>query len=220
MSVKSIRDRVQDAFGKGSSVDSNTAKDFLQVLLLKMQIILDRERNSLLRLFFLFALFILFSTASVAEATFGPIKITELSLITKILPLLIAINYYELVTLWASHSLLVETINNMYRLIHEPIIKNDLTFFMTSDWLFGFELFTDWIQDDYIFKKINNFIMNSIIWGIALSALLFECYAFVRCFSIFGVFDLSLWIILIFAIITLAKTVISWDYYSEIDRAL
>jgi hypothetical protein len=128
MPDKSLSDRVKAAFGESGSSGNIAAKDFLQQLHSENQNLRAGFRGSMIRLFF-FGLFILLSASSVSEATIGPIKITDLSIIIKILPLLIAANYYELISLWGTQSLVADTIYRICEIYFKTLRENDLDFF-------------------------------------------------------------------------------------------
>lgn len=219
MLVKSLEERVQDAFGKDGNSGSFTAKDFLQQLDLDNQNLRSGFRSSVIRLFFFFGLFILLSTASVSEATIGPIKITNLSIIIKCLPLLIAVNYYELISLYGTSSLLWYTTYAICHKYFESFDKSDLDFFFNLNFFADFEKFSGWAFEDGVLKTIDGIITIFLTAIILFAAFLFECYAFYFCFSTFGVYDLFMWIILFSSIVVIAKTVIVFYCIGTISSA-
>jgi hypothetical protein len=206
MSVKSVEDRVKAAFGENGNSGSITAKDFLQQLHSENHILRVGFRSSLLRLFFFFGLFILLSTASVSEATIGPIKITDLSIIIKILPLLAAANYFELVSLLATANLVRETTFVISSVCFKSLHETDLDYFFDLSSFAAFEKFSSWVYEPGILKSIDELITFILTMTILFAAILFECYAFFFCFSNFGFYDLFVWIILFLSLIIFTKT--------------
>ena len=92
----SIQERVAETF-KGDKY--NISKDYLEQIYTNMHITETTLRQSIIRLFFLFFLFLLVMNTKNSELDLGIIKVTDISLILKFIPLLISINYYELISL-------------------------------------------------------------------------------------------------------------------------
>jgi hypothetical protein len=62
------------------------------------------------------------------------------------------------------------------------------------------------VLKDGFLEDLNERLAMFLVLMIFFSAFLFECYAFYFCFLNFGIYDLIVWISLIFSIIILAKT--------------
>lgn len=93
---KSIRKRIAEAFKDDKY---NLSKDYLEQIYLNLHITETTLRQSIIRIFFLFFLFLLLINTENNELNLQIIKVTDVTFILKFIPLLIAINYYELISL-------------------------------------------------------------------------------------------------------------------------
>lgn len=203
MPPKTIKEIVKDSFPDHDSREY--AKEYLSCISSNNQFLETETRRSLIRSFLLFGLFFLLIGASVEEVTLGPIKINDISIIEKFLPLLVAINYYELISLILMRRLFLETEGRIVEILYKSIYKNDLEGFLFPN---SIPMWADTIfQKSYegIIYKINDATHYLISLIIIVGGILFECYAFYICFIHFGVSDIVLWSVLIVSVLFLFK---------------
>jgi hypothetical protein len=203
MPPKTIKEMVGDSFRDHDSREY--AKEYLSCISSNNQFLETETRRSLIRSFLLFGLFFLLIGASVEEVTLGPIKIKDISIIEKFLPLLVAVNYYELISLIIMRRLFLETEGRMVEILSKNIYKNDLETFLFPN---SIPLWSEKIFEksyEGIVYKINDNINLFISLIIFLGAFLFEGYAFYMCFVLFGVSDIILWSVLIVSVLFLLK---------------
>jgi hypothetical protein len=136
---------------------------------------------------------------AISEASIAGLKFTDLSLIQKILPVLIAYLTYWLHSLYAFRRLLSEAHNQVMEKTQPAIYINDLDYYVKAHSAFSTENLlasnTEGIQSKFIGNLTKPFMLV-----IALGPTLFEIYAFYRCFSAFGIHDLIVWVVLIVSV--------------------
>src|SRR5215207_4740111 len=92
--MTTISERVRDAFADDKSRDF--AETYLNEALTSLRDTQTQFRRTMLLLIFVILLFELLARASVREVSIGPLKLSDYSLLYKLLPLAIAYLYYEL----------------------------------------------------------------------------------------------------------------------------
>jgi hypothetical protein len=203
MPPKTIKELVGDSLRDVNSREY--AKEYLSCISSNNQLIETETRKSLIRVFLLFGLFFILIGASFEEITLGPIKMKDISIIEKLLPLLVAVNYYELTSLICMRRLLIETEGRIVESLFPDFYKNGLHGYLFPNLvpLWANEIFAK--SHEGIVHKVDDFIFIFIGLIVISGAILFECYAFYICFVLFGVSDIILWAVLILAILFLLK---------------
>jgi hypothetical protein len=204
----SIQERVAETF-KGDKY--NISKDYLEQIYTNMHITETTLRQSIIRLFFLFFLFLLVMNTKNSELDLGIIKVTDISLILKFIPLLISINYYELISLILIYFLQQRMVMNILYFLHKPIVDNDLDEILFSSSIpHSIEIIlTHMTNENGIVNSINIFLYALTILIIMFGAIVFECSIFYSCFQKFGTSDWLLWMILIISLIIILKSILS-----------
>jgi hypothetical protein len=139
--------------------------------------------------------FELISRAAVSELSFSGVKITDLSLIQKTLPLIAAYFYYTTMSGVAMRRLLTEFHDRLFTLLSPKFRTEDFELFLLP--------FTPLITERIIANNTNGWISKLIrnlslplMIIVLLGPLIFEAYAFYELFYSFGVKDVVTWIVL------------------------
>jgi hypothetical protein len=191
------------------------ANDYLAVIQEDMRYINTRFQKLIIQIFLLFFVFIILSGASVVQITLGSVQLSDLSLIEKLLPIVIAYTYYELAGFAAMRQLQNELHDRIVELLYKPLYNNDLELYLrpssalnTADILmFGTKGF---LSD---FSKNLTIPLYVIIF---FGALVFEIYAFNALFVAFGFVDIVVWLALLVSLFFLLQGLIFFALYIEL----
>jgi hypothetical protein len=188
---KTISERVEEVLS-----DSNTheyIKDYVAALLDNLQRTEARFQKLTLQLFFLFAAFELLARAVIGEVSLGPFKITDFSLIQKLLPVVIAYTYYEHSAAITMRRFLTETHSNIIKTLHRTFYDNDLDYFLLpSSALRAEEILSKGAQN--VGAKLINVLSYLPKAAMLFAPFVFEAYAVYRLFHAFGLKDIIVWV--------------------------
>jgi hypothetical protein len=135
--------------------------------------------------------------AAVEKVSFGGFEITDVSMIGKILPLLIACNFYRLSGLLAAEDDYRAVYQIATRLLHQKVYDQDLEYFLMPQALSvhrptSFSIYTNRSRFDQVFNRVSMVFAYSIYFAI----IVFEMYAFYFQFRRLHIEDFLLWMTL------------------------
>lgn len=215
MNDKTILKRVKKALSDPET--RNYAEEYLESVRANMQKTEDKSRRSFVILFVLLALFELLTRSAIAELTLGPFKLKDFSLIYKLLPVAIAYCYYEFLGLLTMRRLLRETHDVIMENIHKPIFENDLCYYLLpSSNLVAEEIITS--ATEGLWAKIIHNLSLPLFIVLIFSPLVFEVYALHKCFVIYGVTDVLVWIVLFISLTLLLQGFLFFFHISKLLR--
>jgi len=201
MTKLTLADRVNNAFD-GDNERKIADKFYLNQIYLNSRITAGELRNSIIRIIFLYFIYYLLFTSSVKEINFGPVKISDLDLLIKIMPLLIAISYYDLSSLMASLTVQGRLIFQIFKFMHKPIRDMGLDSFLLP----SASPFYTYNLNQNIYKKgvlvqiySKLYILLEIF--LLLSGILVEYVIIKFSFQRYGFEDILLWIVAISSIV-------------------
>lgn len=183
--TKSFKNRAHDAFK--DEKEREFAKDYLNQIYSNIRSAETILRNSIIRLFFIFFLFYLLINTQINELGIGPIKVGDISLVIKILPLLISINYYEVISIWIMVSFQKKMGYEVLSALYSPIIKNDLQIGLyVASTPHLLEIYYEKIIKKGFLSNVNSNIYDIFLFSIIVGAILIECLIFSICYKKFG----------------------------------
>lgn len=198
-----MNDRISKAFKDDN--ERKFAENYLNQLYLNSHYTEERLRKSVIRLFLLGLVSYLLFNKSINELMLGFIKINDFTLIIKLMPLLISINFYEFASLYESFQLQEALILNIIRFLHKPIYDASLAPFLcpstTPNYVFIIAGHLP-VLKKYPFMLSYMLLMFVII----SSAFLMDCFIIYMCILRFGIQDLLLQIVIITSFIFFAIT--------------
>jgi len=152
---------------------------------------IERQITGLLKVTLLaMVVFELVSRASVPEVDVGPVKVTDLSLVQKCLPALIAYFYNQLVALFSMRIQLLRIHREAVKNLAKPIYDNDLEDYVVPySWFNTEDIFTQFTGSAFFAN-----ITMPIKFLIVALPIAFLLYAYCRCFAAFGIYDVLLWL--------------------------
>jgi len=194
MAKSVIRQRIDELFSAPSS--HQDFKDYIVQVRTNLGSAEERLQKLFLRSLFLMVAFVLFSRAGISEFTLGPLKITDLSLVQKLIPAIMAYTYYELHAAATMRRLLREVHDELLNVLNETLAKKDLQFYLLPHSPFVAEEIISRAPDCSLAPLVVNLSLP-LIASIIIAPLAFLVYAFMRCFAQFGFGDVLVWIVLI-----------------------
>jgi hypothetical protein len=201
-----LEKRVKTAFKEDN--ERNIIGSYLERIYSNSQAADAALRQSIIRLFFLFFLFFLLINTSIGEIDFGILKIKDINLITKIIPLIISINYYELVSLMVIVILQQRLIDAIFSTIYKPIKDEHLSLLLyPCSTTISSEAISRFMPDNRKFGKFSADLATIFTIVIVAGAIICLCWIFVVCFETFGMLDWMLWIIFIISLLFLVKSI-------------
>jgi hypothetical protein len=148
----------------------------------------------------LIATFEFIARAAIAEASFGGLKVTDLSLIQKLLPVLVAFLASRLVAITAVRAILLAAYNEMFRRIAPKMYENHLEA-LSFPPSFSAELLLGRFSSSKTAVDVVGFITVGGILLLIVGPLAFECYAYFRNFVAFGYSDVTIWLTLLIVLL-------------------
>jgi len=201
MAKLTLADRVNNAFD-GDNERKIVDKFYLNQIYLNSRVTAGELRKSISRIIFLYFIFYLLFTSSVKEVNFGPVKISDLDLLIKIMPLLIAISYYDLSSLIASLTTQERLIFQIFKFMHKPIRDMGLDSFLlpSASPFYTYNLNQNIYKNGvlvHIYSKL--YILLEVF--LLLSGILVEYVIIKSNFRKYGFEDILLWIVAISSIV-------------------
>jgi len=214
-----LKERVSKAFNDYNERDF--AEIYLNQLFSNSQRTEDKLRKSIIRIFYISFIFFLLYNYSANDFLIGFFKLDKITLasVIKLMPLLISINYYELMSLIHSLSMQARLITQIIRFLHRPIYDAGLESYLlpsaTPHYLYYINNRLPGYKK-YLFKFFYVFVVVVVLG----SALLIEGLIIVMCGMRFGSDDVLLIIVSVmvvaFNVITLFAFLV--DYFPDIGE--
>jgi hypothetical protein len=198
-----FQDRVKKAFS-----DERTREygdDYLEHIRDTWRQVDVRLTRSRIIFLVLIAVFLLFGQA-VEAVSLGPLKISDVSVVYKLLPAAIAFYCFNLWSLTANTNDLVILHHEVMRSIRKPLVDNQLEGYLFPHW--GIIYYKPILETGGAGSRLATGCLRGwlIMSVYLLLPLVFEVYAFFRLFSQYGIADLLVWISLVISIYFLAQT--------------
>lgn len=216
MTSKSIATRIQAAIDDDTRVFMSR---YLELVRENMQQASDKFHSTFLLIIFLMAVFELLNRAAISEVTLGPFKLSDVSLLIKLLPVVIAYYYYLTCTMLAMIGAQRTVIDSVVAIMYGPLYDNDLEYYLYPvSPLFAESLITT-ATKGRIISAIDAIGSNfqKVIWFLPL---IFQVYAFYRCFRAFGFSSIIVWVALVISAVFCIQGVFvfaSWNKLTDDD---
>jgi len=152
--------------------------------------------------------FALISVSVITNVTVLGFQFTDISLVLKTLPAVVAILYYRMVTQVIRTDALLSAYSQLVRVLHPQFYKSDLELLSFPPTFAPEHLIGQHAQG--ISYRLFRIAAAPIGFVFMLAPLLFECYAYWRCFSRFGTGDVPVWVSLAFSVTVLLQTAAYW----------
>ncbi|TET44709.1 hypothetical protein E3J62_09580 [candidate division TA06 bacterium] len=204
---QTIEQSVEQAFS-GASV-RDYAKEYLVAVRGNVQRLTVGFQYRLALVYFLFLIFWLLTNAAIRGVTLGPFELRDISIVERLIPVLIAYCYYEAMALVSMRNFQTIVHDSVVRSVYEPIYTNALSGFLVS--LTAMDAWSYFaFKTTGVAKKLIHLWTAVLPIAVIFIPLAFECYAFSRCFAVFGFSDLLLWIALIVSVYFLTLGTVFW----------
>ena len=188
--MKTIEERVKIVTKEETSTEFT--KEYLELLTRSMYELKSRVSKTIFFLILSVALFEFLVQSIVAEITVGPIKFNDLKVIHKITPIIIAYFYYTLLSQSAFMGLLHK--------VYQSVIKHHFSGIYNAN----LECFawpaSNFLIEDVVSKYTSGISAKIVVFfkiflGLFFMAgtIMFEIYAYIKCFLLFGLNDILLW---------------------------
>jgi hypothetical protein len=182
--------RVQKAFGNLDG--ASAAQNYLPILLENMKDIAHAQRRSMMLWLFGAAAFELFNRAAIAEATLGPLKLTDISFIHKGLPVFLAYLLYDVTAVGVVYVYSEVVWSETIRLVQEPLASSGLDLLLLP---FGTSLIGPiWISSSRRWNSVVRFFTAILRLSTVIVPLVFIGYALIYLYIVFGPHDLLVWL--------------------------
>jgi hypothetical protein len=204
-------------------LDDESIRDFLQTCLSDIRSnVKDAQAEVctlLVSVLVLLTLFELLLHSAISELNFGPVKISDLALVIKTLPLLIAFIYQSIVAKTVLISMLRSVHRNIIKHTFPKLYKSEIDMFLFSPSTFYILNIADSFTDQTSVKSNITWISFSVILflGTFLLPIGSEIYMFWICFARFGFRDLFVWLSLIFSVMFIVQALTHIGLKNKID---
>jgi hypothetical protein len=209
MASKRLVERVKDSL---ASESPDYVDQYYKALLDNFHRLDEKFHRAILLLLFSVASFELLAYTSIKEAALGPFKLTDLGLLQKYCPLVVAYSYCSLSSLGTMRHYMRDLTATVITVSHESIAKNSLDLFLQPPSSF----LTSEISQKFsagILSRI--FLQIETILVLALSAgpVVFLIHAFYECFLLFGFRDVNVWVSLILSFVFVFQAVLLFVHH-------
>jgi hypothetical protein len=182
--------RVQKAFGDLDG--ASAAQNYLPPLRENMKDIAHAQRRSMMLWLFGAAAFELFNRAAIAEATLGPLKLTDISFIHKGLPVFLAYLLYDVTAVGIVYVYSEVVWSETIRLVQEPLASSGLDRLLLP---FGTSLIGPiWVSSSKRWNWVVMFFTAILRLSTVIVPLVFIGYALVYLYIVFGTHDFLVWL--------------------------
>jgi hypothetical protein len=193
-------------------IDKSAAERYLDALQAVWKDLSDLIRRQMLYIVIAVALFELLNRADVAEFAFGPVKVKNLAIIQKALPVLIAYLFYELQTMMIRWDRLETAHSELIKYLQREVWDNDLDLLLYPQ-MPSLATMSRSVRDvfssslDKTLLRTSDILSFIVVLGLPF---LFEAYASYRLIAKFGVTDLSVWLVILLAAVILTVVYAIW----------
>lgn len=210
--VNKIRQQVNRLLSDASN--RVEAKEFLSVIRDNWHIAEDSIEKHVRIALTLVIIFELLARAAVSEVSISGFKLTDLSLLQKLLPLGFAYLAYQVSALYSRRRLMIELHDEMVKSILPGFHANNLGYYAhPPQSSFNTEQLLSANTQGWLSQWIHN--LSAPIWFVTiLGPPTFQIYAYYRLFDLFGFADVLLWLSLA---VTAALTVQAFLFFIAID---
>lgn len=157
-----------------------------------LKVMEDKFNKNFVMVLAFIAVFYLFSKSAVSEASVGPFKVKDVSIVYMFIPLLIAYKYYEINSIIIMRRLTRIIHLEMIKMINKPLIDTELEYFLLPTSIF--------LSNEISFNKEKSFVIKMLLplleLSVQLGFTLFEIYAIYNIYSTFGISSLF-WVVFI-----------------------
>jgi hypothetical protein len=203
--MKTLRDRVEAGFGDRDS--AQFAEKYLDLVIATWREISTQLRRTSLLIVVLAVATELLLSADVKEVTFGPLKVSDVSFLTVILPAVVAYLLHDCVTLIDASNRFDALRGEIARKLYRPLWENDLEFFITPGTLnvWGVHAWDSVrLSDTPVRQKIREAMSVLVALALLLGAVVYVVSVFVRLLDS-GQGDALLWGSMAFAAFNLVR---------------
>lgn len=167
----------------------------------------EKFHRALLLLLFAIASFELLAHTSVVEVALGPFKLTDLGLLQKYAPLVVAYSYCSMTSMGTMRQHMRDLTASVITIHHESIAKHSLDVFLQPPSLFHTSETSQRVSAGSLAKTFT-LIEVILVLALMIGPIVFLGHAFYQCFLSFGTGDLNLWVSLILSMVFLLQAVL------------
>lgn len=200
MNSKNISEKTTEVFSDPDL--SSYRSDYIKELRENWSRNNDTQSRDLILLVLLAAIFELISRSAVGKISIGPIEVSDLPIIAKVLPIIIAYLYYDIAVLAAWHDLFSSANTALMSLAYPKAAEEDFDVLLHPRL---HALAAPGLPvNSTLLKVVNAFLGLMILLG----AIAFEIYAFYALFHRFGYTDIVVWASLSVSILLMSAALV------------
>ncbi len=124
----SIRERVERGFDESTA--ATFGEQYFNALLISWREVNQSLRRTTLFLVVLIVGFVLLKDAKAAQFTLGPLRLTNVSAVLTLIPVLVGLLAYEFVALVAAQSTYRKVLGELLRVLHRSVYEHDLEYML------------------------------------------------------------------------------------------
>jgi hypothetical protein len=209
MASKRIAEKVKD-FLAGESAEY--VDQYYSALLDNFHRLDEKFHRAILLLLFSVASFELLANTAIVEAALGPFKLTDLGLLQKYCPVVIAYSYCSISSLGTMRHYMRDLTAAVIAIRHESVAKNSLDVFLQPPSLFLTSEISQKFSDG-VLSSIFLQIESILVFVLTTGPIVFLAYAFYRCFLSFGFRDVNLWVSLSISFVLVFQAVLLFVHH-------
>jgi len=203
--VDKLQKLLADAFGPDKAAAYGEA--YLEVVRANSKDAGEAVRKSLLVLVALDLLFVIVDVAAVKKVAFGPVEITDLAVVQKLIPVLIAYVLYTGVMFQGLTSTYTRVHQAAVRVLYPSMGSAEVFLRPATVTLFGAEALLEPVHNE---RAERRFVFAIALFAIVvlLALLVFEAWALYRLLDRYGVSDVGSWLSILASSLLLALVVL------------
>lgn len=209
MASRRLVERVKDSL---ASESPDYVDQYYKALLDNFYRLDEKFHRAILLLLFSVAAFELFAYTSIKEAALGPFKLTDLGLLQKYCPLVVAYSYCSLSSLGTMRHYMRDLTTAVITVSHDSVAKNSLDLFLQPPSLFLTSEISQKLSHG-ILSKTFLLIETVIVFALSAGPIIFLIHAFYKVFVLFGFRDLNVWVSLILSLVFVLQVVLLFIHH-------
>ena len=192
--MATIKERIASALSSDDT--KQQGRDYLQTIRENLRLSNTTFASRATLLLIAAVSFALLADAAVGEVTLFGVKVNNLAIVQKLIPIVVAYTYYSLFAIMAYRRLLNEVHDEIMRISFPEFYAQNLEFYCYPPSPFHIERIISSETTGRLSSALNT-LNDPLVFAIGVGPALFEVYAFITCFRTFGGLDVVVWISLV-----------------------
>jgi len=206
-----ISKRVKETFSIKEYGDF--AKEYLDILHGNWRIAYEKQNQLATVILFLAFAFELLTRAVISEVSLGPFKVNDLAIIHKLLPVLIAFYYLQMLNWGKKRNEIADVYYEIINICYPSITQNKLQYYLAAEGINIIGYRYRKLQNRFL-RIVQDAIKVPVVFFILMAPIIFGIYAFSQLFRLFGLNDILVWLSLVSYVLIAVLTYSSYGEYS------